>query len=606
MGIAILNELQNRLYTLAIAGTNLLAEDFRLKKTAEQFHAVAASSPVLSKIDKLVQQLLEEDNKEKEISLMEAITLVDAVVCTQAEYVVKKEGKQEIPVLKGGKITNTKYSELHPLITALTTKGSGRYEVLSDAYEEKKEILKDFHILPLLIKGFNDSYNEIPYLIEEILIKQVGEDAIFLCKEDFDPMGGKDMVNRLHVLKELAGEKENDFYISLLENSSPVVKEAAILNLGCSPANADLLIHLAETERGKKYKTAALKAMEQLNEKKNIDYLLTKAQKNPETYLPYLKNCETEEISDVFADALEKILQELLQVKKEEKIPDKLHKKIRDVLISSAMYKCSEKMIDVFQKYGDTNWYIHQINWIMICNMLDKTDEKYIHMTKELYQRCRKVYLPSMLVAEFLTEPEKTYDLCMPYFQDFHDKAFVAEICMVLRLIKYDKIGYYIKHSEEQAARFIAKEIDIRWIESLTQVQENIWNTRYRGYGDEVYWILRGWVNCYCKEAVPFFRRKFRQFVGMGFFDLDILEELGETNFKTLVASYIRSRNYFYYDFSKTIDFLRKLPFTEEERAEEAKMILEGFEKRRPNSKDSLDIRFKEELKEIITQGKEG
>ena len=124
---------------------------------------------------------------------------------------MKKEGKQEIPVLKGGKITNTKYSELHPLITALTTKGSGRYEVLSDAYEEKKEILKDFHILPLLIKGFNDSYNEIPYLIEEILIKQVGEDAIFLCKEDFDPMGGKDMVNRLHVLKELAGEKENDF-----------------------------------------------------------------------------------------------------------------------------------------------------------------------------------------------------------------------------------------------------------------------------------------------------------------------------------------------------------------------------------------------------------
>ena len=69
MGIAILNELQNRLYTLAIAGTNLLAEDFRLKKTAEQFHAVAASSPVLSKIDKLVQQLLEEDNKEKEISV---------------------------------------------------------------------------------------------------------------------------------------------------------------------------------------------------------------------------------------------------------------------------------------------------------------------------------------------------------------------------------------------------------------------------------------------------------------------------------------------------------------------------------------------------------
>ena len=54
MGIAILNELQDRLHMLAIAGTNLLSEDFRLKKTAEQFHAIALSSPVLSKIDQMI------------------------------------------------------------------------------------------------------------------------------------------------------------------------------------------------------------------------------------------------------------------------------------------------------------------------------------------------------------------------------------------------------------------------------------------------------------------------------------------------------------------------------------------------------------------------
>ena len=64
------------------------------------------------------------------------------------------------------------------------------------------------------------------------------------------------------------------------------------------------------------------------NEEKNIDYLLTKAKKKPETYLPYLKYCETKEVSDAFADTLEKILQELLQVKEEEKIPDKLHNKV--------------------------------------------------------------------------------------------------------------------------------------------------------------------------------------------------------------------------------------------------------------------------------------
>ena len=89
------------------------------------------------------------------------------------------------------------------------------------------------------------------FLIEKILIEQVGEDAIFLCKKDFDPMGGKDMIYRLEVLEELAKEKENDFYISLLENSSPSIREKAMILLGYSSQNIDLLIHLAETEKGK-------------------------------------------------------------------------------------------------------------------------------------------------------------------------------------------------------------------------------------------------------------------------------------------------------------------------------------------------------------------
>ena len=146
MGIAILNELQDRLHMLAIAGTNLLSEDFRLKKTAKQFHAIALSSPVLSKIDQMIQCLFDENNKEKEITLMDAITLVNAVVCTQTNYTVKKEEQQQITVLEGGSITNIKYSELEPIITALTTKGSGRYEIIRNVYRNKKELFKDFRI----------------------------------------------------------------------------------------------------------------------------------------------------------------------------------------------------------------------------------------------------------------------------------------------------------------------------------------------------------------------------------------------------------------------------------------------------------------------------
>ncbi len=630
MGIAILNELQNRLYTLAIAGTNLLAEDFRLKKTAEQFHAVAASSPVLSKIDKLVQQLLEEDNKEKEISLMEAITLVDAVVCTQAEYAVKKEEKQEITVLKGGKITNTKYSELHPLITALTTKGSGRYEMIYNVYDEKKEILKDFHILPLLIKGFNDSYSEIPDLIEKILIEQVGEDAIFLCKKDFDPMGGKDMIYRLEVLEELAKEKENDFYISLLENSSPKIKTRAIKLLQYSNKNIDLLIHLAETEKGRN-KTTVLETLASLYDTRIKQYFLKKAKKEPEIYLRYLKGYDTEEVTNAFLEELERLLQEMLVYKR--KVNSFKHStKILDTLCL-IQYRYSDKMLDVFQKYGDgthfDRTYIERINKKLIYDMINETDEKYILMSKELYRRCGKAYFPSMLVAEFLTEPEKTYDFCLPYF---YDTDYLKVICLILHQIRFTPTGYYIRYVK---SHFIAKEMDIRWIEFLTaETKKSIWYkiNDYRVFGTNysdptiknlIYNTLGKWANVNDKKTVYLFRKKFREIIkeGNGLYYLAKLKRLGETDFRTLVFystyPYIQYELYPFYALSEIIGYLKDLPFTTSERVAESKMILEELErleglgelgelKKIKEVMPDVLLRFKEDLNKIIEQGKEG
>ena len=50
MALPLLNELQERLHACAIAGLNVIGEDFRLARALEQLAQAQASSPVLARI----------------------------------------------------------------------------------------------------------------------------------------------------------------------------------------------------------------------------------------------------------------------------------------------------------------------------------------------------------------------------------------------------------------------------------------------------------------------------------------------------------------------------------------------------------------------------
>lgn len=91
MGIALLNELQDRLHTAAIAGVGVMGEDFRLRRAVEQLEALASSAPVLGKVCQQVKPLLDPGCPSRETALMDAVSLVDAVVCTQADFQIKEE-----------------------------------------------------------------------------------------------------------------------------------------------------------------------------------------------------------------------------------------------------------------------------------------------------------------------------------------------------------------------------------------------------------------------------------------------------------------------------------------------------------------------------------
>ena len=94
MDIAPLYELRVRLKNAVISGSELLSEDFRLERAVLDIKPLEAASPVFAKIGQLLSLLLSKDCKDRPGTLLDAITLVDAVICTQG--VVSEIGRAHV------------------------------------------------------------------------------------------------------------------------------------------------------------------------------------------------------------------------------------------------------------------------------------------------------------------------------------------------------------------------------------------------------------------------------------------------------------------------------------------------------------------------------
>lgn len=229
-------DLKERLHQSAMAGTDLLNEDFRLKKMAEQIAPLSAKNPIFKKINDQLSLLFSATPEERPLQLIKTISLVDAVVATQATY--KVEGEITSLPSGNGKYYDISYLQLKPIIEALTTKGSGRYDVLHYDYNqfsklknyeqtEAFQILNDFRLRKYLIEGLDDSYADLADLVADIL-SYFDESIVEELKADFDVKGKKCMARRLKVIYNIAKEKEQDLYKYAFENGSASVRKQAI------------------------------------------------------------------------------------------------------------------------------------------------------------------------------------------------------------------------------------------------------------------------------------------------------------------------------------------------------------------------------------------
>ena len=397
-----LYELKNRLENVAVVGINLAKDDFRLKRAVEQVKEYSTVAKVFKQIYDMGQKLISTDDEDKCDLFLDLLALLDAVLCTQATT-YSGDKPQQIKTIAKNKdyYKELHYSELSPLLYALTETGSGRYEIIENIIENNSKLLNDFRVKNYMIHGLSDKYSEISYIITEELKKQ-GKEVIPLLKDGFDPQGKRDMVLRFDIISTLCKEEENDFYKYCIENGSKEIKEIAIEALKYSQDNIDYILDLTKTEKGR-LKNKAFEALSYMNDDRAEKEWDKFFKKKPFENILYLQNTNQQWAIDYLTNYIEEYVKEL---KKEDK------KKEVGVEVSSlcmmTFKRRTNKLLSLYKELYPYNRY--EIKRILSYYIVSKVDKEIIDLVKELSEKYEGEFLEQeFLISLIKDKPETVY-----------------------------------------------------------------------------------------------------------------------------------------------------------------------------------------------------
>lgn len=310
-------ELRSRLRAASITGTGILSEDFRLKRAAENMKPLEASSPIFAKIGQLMNELFEPDCPNPAGTLLDVLTLADAVITTLGNVEVNGEIEPvEIDKNEKHTIINAPYSVLKGLLEALTTSGSGHYNYVVDVRETNPELFSDYRVKHAMVQALGASYVELADMVTEWLMEE--DEAILpMLMRDFDPKGKKEMVRRVNVIDAVAKEKANDFYVKMLETAEKEVRLSLIYALRHNPDNVDMLLDMINAEKGNS-KKAAISVLATMDDERAEAFFVKMTDKKPIEALEYIQPVSSGWSSKLLAGQLGKTLAGLLMLSPEE------------------------------------------------------------------------------------------------------------------------------------------------------------------------------------------------------------------------------------------------------------------------------------------------
>jgi len=316
MSIPVLVEVYDEMRRLAIAGSAVAAGDFRLKKLVPPLQKSGEKAPVFAKVAQAVQAVVDSNEKTASAALLELTTLVNAILYTQGETGVAGELKPLETTDLGGQPTQASARVLKPLLEALNSTGSGRMELVRDAFE--RGTFKDLRLVKPALNALDDPYPEIGEFIAEKVLPLYGKAILpeLRAKLDIKARGGGH-VNRLQLLHRLDPEGSREIVQQALNDGSKEMKVAAIECLGSSDNDVTYLLEQARA-KAKDVRAAALRALAAAGTTaRDVVATLKKAigGVDLELIITRLRGSSLPEIHDFVVDEAEQWLATLLKAK---------------------------------------------------------------------------------------------------------------------------------------------------------------------------------------------------------------------------------------------------------------------------------------------------
>ncbi len=492
-------ELKTCLEEAAAAGTNLVPGDVRLRAAVEALAGSAASDPACAEICAEAMALLSADAAGRPAHLLDTLALLIGTLRESAQTDVP--GEFAALEAAGGSYEPIAYSRLKPVIEALTSSGSGRITILTEAWESHPEYFSDARVHPYIARALSDPNEEMEELLSAILLSQ-GKRIVPALEEDFTPDSRRETMRRVYWAARLAGPEANGWLLSILPESQNEVRETVIAALGVSQDNAALLQELYGSETGK-CRDAALRALAWMGDEQSRALWTEELERRPDCP-PCLEGVDSPLAADMAALVLHDAFSEALERERKELGQAELltlahavyavYGKYSDALREEWLW-CAGQIGELDRIHADRTvkqWDLTAAEMLEKClleTVLWNPCEGVRALAQELAERAPGHFLGGAVLVSLLTGGREAFDRYGKYIvkngflrrESAAERANRVQIMRALAAVQYGKEkGRHIPFSRKDAITgapagrlYRLPEFDPRWEETLSSPKVN-------------------------------------------------------------------------------------------------------------------------------------
>ena len=473
MSIPLLAQASQELRRLAIAGAPLSKDDFRVKRLIDPLKQSGERAPVFGKVAQLLEALINSNANDAAAKLLKSITLVNAILYTQGQIGCSGERKDlpDSPLTFDETAVSARL--IKPVIEALTTVGSGRWEIVNNAWE--RGLFSDPRLIDVSIAALNDHYGELAEFMASTVVPSFGPSAVPLLKDGLDFKGDRWHSRRLQAIGKISGMEDWDYYHQAIEEGNAHIRVAAVQCLADFTEAISTLKELTE-DKSIEVRSAALEALSK-HDDGDASELLLKAIKSKDLFraIGPAKRCN----DAVFLDGLiQETKQELEKCKSEKKKPnlERLHGLIqcfenRNDNDSIELLHDIVKDFKSIQKLESSN-YNSGVNLLEICSsyLIQLEHKASLQTIAEMRDECDYALLDVVCRAAFkLMSGKEFYKIFHPIVissakgSKKRAKETLSSICN-LQFSRYH-YHYHIYEENSDERHSSASQWDNKWLD---------------------------------------------------------------------------------------------------------------------------------------------